>query len=175
MGIYDWAKTFQTLYERAVANYRAGKGTVSALFGLDEIKFLATIGCTAQELFDFVEDFVRGGEPDFATVLLVTAMRRDYFLTIQRGKPSTRVIDVGELPPKRASLDGIVWLPRIIEKAKAKLRGEMPAELMYLCGGDQQFLKSVNVHPADFLRVVWAAGEDRQTIVDYVKISAGKP
>ncbi|MBC8002657.1 MAG: DUF5069 domain-containing protein, partial [Opitutaceae bacterium] len=121
-----------------------------------------------------VEDFVRGGEPDFATVLLVTSARRDYFLTIQQGSSSGRFLDMDELPPKQEVLGGIAWLPRIIEKAKAKLRGEMPPELMYLCGGDRPFLKSVNVHPADFLRVVWAAGDDKQKVVDYVKASAGK-
>ena len=174
MGNYDWTKTFQTIYDGAVTNYRGGKRITSSLFTGDAIGFLATIGCKPQELFDFVEDFVRGGEPDFATVLLVTSARRDYFLTVQHGKPPGRAIDMDRLPSKREALDGMVWLPRIIEKAKAKLRGEMPTELMFLCGGDQHFLKSVNVHPADFLRVVWAAGDDRQKIVEYVKAAAGK-
>ena len=174
MGNYDWTATFQAIYDRAAASYRSGKRTAPALFAPDEIKFLATIGCTSRELFDFVEDFVRGGEPDFATVLLVTSARRDYFLTIQHGKPPERMIELKALPPKQDALDGMAWLPRIIEKARAKLRGEMPPELMYLCSGDRQFLKSVNAHPADFLRMVWAAGEDKQKIVDYVKASSGK-
>ncbi|MDB6028134.1 MAG: hypothetical protein JWM68_4357 [Verrucomicrobiales bacterium] len=40
---------------------------------------------------------------------------------------------------------------------------------MYLCGGDRPFLKSVNVEPADFLRVVWSAGDDNQKVIDYVR------
>ena len=35
-------------------------------------------------------------------------------------------------------IDGIAWLPRILVKARLKLRGEMPADLMYGCGGDRQ-------------------------------------
>src|SRR5882724_6943556 len=100
MGNYDWTSTFQTVHERVVANYRAGKRAASTLFTADDIKFLATIGCTGRELFDLVEDFVRSGAPDFPTVLLVTAARRDYFLTIQSGKLSERVIDMESLPPK---------------------------------------------------------------------------
>ena len=66
-------------------------------------------------------------------------------------------------------MDGIAWLPRLIVKARAKLRGEMPPELMYGCGGDRPFLRGVNIHLADFLRVVWAAGEDDRRVVEHVK------
>jgi len=77
-----------------------------------------------------------------------------------------------KLPPKDAQLGGIEWLPRIIEKAHAKLRGEMPPELMYCCGGDRAFLREHGIHPADFLREVWAAGDDVQRILSFVRKSA---
>ncbi|MFN7139254.1 MAG: hypothetical protein ACK4UN_07945, partial [Limisphaerales bacterium] len=54
------------------------------------------------------------------------------------------------------------------EKAKAKLRGEMPPELMFGCGGDRPFLKSVNIELSEFLRLVWSAEDDTQKIVNYV-------
>jgi hypothetical protein len=168
MSHYDWAARFHALWDKAVAAYRAGHRQPAGFFSPGETGFLKSIGCSPQEIYDFVEDFSRGGEPDFDTVLLVTAVRRDYFLTVQKGVPSGRVVDMDALPPKDAELAGLAWLPRIIEKARAKLRGEMPPELMYGCGGDRPFLESVDVHPADFLRVVWAAGDDRQRIVDYV-------
>jgi hypothetical protein len=168
MHNYDWPIRFREIHERAVTSYRSGKQKAGTLFTPDEKEFLAAIGCTPQELFDFVEDFARGGEPVFETVLLITAARRDYFLVMQKGKPTGRVIDMDQLPPKDAQLAGLKWLPRIIEKARVKLRGEMPEELMYGCGGDRPFLKSVNVEPGDFLRVVWAAGEDNQRVIDYV-------
>ena len=73
------------------------------------------------------------------------------------------------LPAKKDEVDGIPWLPRLIEKARAKLRGEMPPELMYGCGGDRPFLRSMNVELAEFLRLVWICESDNRRIVDYVK------
>ncbi len=73
------------------------------------------------------------------------------------------------LPAKDAELEGIPWLPRLIDKAEAKLRGEMPADLMYDCGGDRQFFKKHDRHPADFLRVTWAAKGDARKILRYVR------
>jgi hypothetical protein len=60
-------------------------------------------------------------------------------LSVQKAQRSTRVIDMDKLPPKSAKLDGIEWLPRIIEKARAKLRGEMPPDLMYDCAVTRSF------------------------------------
>jgi hypothetical protein len=40
---------------------------------------------------------------------------------------------------------------------------------MYCCGGDRAFLSKHDIHPADFLRVVWAAGDDDQKILEHVK------
>ena len=73
------------------------------------------------------------------------------------------------LPAKKDAVDGIPWLSRLIEKARAKLRGEMPADLMYGCGGDRPFLREMNVELAEFLRLVWLCGDDNRKIIDYVK------
>jgi hypothetical protein len=146
------------------------------MFDTAQSKFLGELGATPQEIFDFVEDTFYGGEPGFETTLLITAARREYFLSVQAGKRSGRVIDMDKLPPKSARLEGIEWLPRIIEKARVKLRGEMPPDLMYCCGGDRDFLREHGIHPADFLREVWAAGEDVQRILNFVrKSAAGRP
>lgn len=107
--------------------------------------------------------------PQIWDALLITSVRRDYFLVIQKGKLSGRVIRMEDLPAKDATLDGIAWLPHIIPKARAKLRGEMLAELMFGCGGDRKFLQSANIHPADFLRLLWSAGDDDRKIIAYVK------
>jgi hypothetical protein len=168
MQNYDWPVRFREIYDAAVQRYSSGNRKADSLFTPEETAFLASIGCRPQELFDFVEDYVRGDEPVFESVLLVTAARRDYFLHVQNGKWSDVLIDMDKLPPKNAELAGIRWLPRIIEKARAKLRGEMPADLMYGCGGDRPFLRSVNVELADFLRVTWSAGEATDKIIDYV-------
>jgi hypothetical protein len=63
-------------------------------------------------------------------------------------------------------------LPRLIAKARAKLRGEMPPDLMYCCGGDRAFLNKVGIHPADFLRTVWSARDDDRKVIDWVKAKA---
>ncbi len=75
----------------------------------------------------------------------------------------------GSLPEKDSELGGHRWLPRIITKARAKLAGELDPETMFSCGGDRAFLRSHDIHAADFLRAVWAAGDDDQKIVDYIE------
>ena len=174
MDNYHWAKTFGDHFADALDAYRAGKRDADSMFTPAVREFLKTIGATPQEIFDFVEDTFHGGEPGAETALLVTAVRREYFLTVQKGKPSASLIDMDKLPAKSAELAGIEWLPRIIEKAKAKLRGEMPPDLMYGCGGDRAFLREHGIHPADFLREVWAADQDVARVIDYVQRAAAE-
>ena len=166
---YNWAKNLHELFEDGMDAYRAGQRDAETMFNETHRKLLNDIGATPQEIFDFVEDTFHGGDPGFETTLLVTAVRRDYFLVVQDGQRSKHVIDMDSLPDREEQLDGIEWLPRIIAKARAKLRGEMPPELMYCCGGDRAFLREHGIHPADFLREVWSAKDDDQRILDYVK------
>lgn len=169
MSEYDWPIQFRKVYEAGTARYNSGERVPQKLFSKGELEFLASIGCSAQELFDIIDDLARYGEPAYETTLLTTAVRRDYFRIVQNGIPSGRQIDMDALPAKSAEVDGIAWLPRLIEKARAKLRGEMPPELMYGCGGDRPFLRDMNVELAEFLRLVWVCGEENRRIVDYVK------
>jgi hypothetical protein len=169
---YNWPKDFRNLFEDGLDAYRAGQRDANSMFASGQPEFLDAIGATPQEIFDFVEDTFYGGEPGFETTLLITVVRREYFLGVQKGERSSRVIDMDKLPSKAADLGGIEWLPRIIGKAQAKLRGEMPPELMYCCGGDRAFLREHGIHAADFLREVWAAGDDTQRILDFVRKSA---
>jgi hypothetical protein len=46
---------------------------------------------------------------------------------------------------------------------------------MYSCGGDRKFLRSHDIHPADFLRAVWAAGDDDSKAAAYVRRAAAAP
>lgn len=169
---YNWARIFRELFEDASNAYRGGKRDAEQMFDASQTRFLEEIGATRQEIFDFVEDTFYGGEPGVETALLITATRREYFLAVQKGRRVGNVIDMDKLPDKTAQLGGIEWLPRIIAKAHAKLRGEMPPELMYCCGGDRAFLREHGIHPADFLREAWAAGDDHQRILDFVRKSA---
>jgi hypothetical protein len=168
-----WEQSFSRLFQAGVDKYRAGHTKAAGLVDAEGAKFLASIGYSGQEFFDFVEDFARGGEPTLETALKIADVRRDYFLHVQGGKASPHTIAMEKLPSKDAEIDGIGWLPRIIPKAEAKLRGEMPPELMYGCGGDRKFFRTNQVDPAAFLRTVWNAKGNQAEIVAWVKKQSG--
>jgi hypothetical protein len=39
---------------------------------------------------------------------------------------------------------------------------------MYCCGGDRRFFKAHDIHPAEFLTLVWRKERDDNAIVDWV-------
>lgn len=172
MNDADWKLEFSHIWERGVAAWKAGRRSARTMFEPADVAFLAGIGCTAQELFDFVDDALGWDDLDFETVLEVTAIRRAYFLEVMKGTPTGRVIPMSTLPPKSAAVDGISWLPRLIEKARIKLRGEMDPDLMYGCAGDRPFLRERNMTLSEFLQLVWDKGEDERAIIDAVKKAA---
>ncbi len=170
MSHYSWETTFRQLFDRCVQTHRGGDANHANWFTAADQAFLASIGCTGQELFDFVDDYCRYPDgPTPETALLVASARRDYLNVVQHGKASTKVVAPSELPAKSAAVEGISWLPRLIVKARAKLRGEMDPDTMFGCGGDRAFFTQHGLHPADFLRVTWAAGDDDKKIIDFVK------
>jgi len=168
-----WSAAFEAVWNRGIAAWQAGRRAPATMFDAADVAFLAGIGCTAQELFDFVDDFLRYGEPDFATTLAVTSTRRDYFYQVLHQAPATRKATMESLPPKSAAVDGIAWLPRLIVKARLKLRGEMPDDLMYGCAGDRPFLRQMRTTLPEFLILVRDSGADDRRIVDAVKRTAG--
>lgn len=170
----DWKTEFKAIYDRGLANYRKGIKNPSDMFDAADKASLASMGCTAQELFDFVDDGQRYGEPDYETTLAVSAIRRDYFLTVMKGIPTGKIFPMSQLPAKSAAIEGIAWLPRIIVKAKVKLRGEMPDDLMYGCGGDRGFLEGIGMSLPDFLTLVRDSGDDDQRVINAVKKCAGR-
>lgn len=168
MKHYDFAPQFVALHAQAVDRYASGKRGADTFFLPDELAFLAANGITAQHLYDYAEDRNNYGEPDAATALAIESIRRDYFLNIQNGRPSGVLLDVATMPAKTAALKGIAWLPRILPKARAKLRGELPAALMYGCGGDRAFFKDHDIYAPEFLALVWRTGQDDNTVADWV-------
>ncbi|AHF89771.1 hypothetical protein OpiT1DRAFT_04259 [Opitutaceae bacterium TAV1] len=169
MKHYTFARTFRVLYDKAVGLYAKGQRGADTFFNEQEQAWLAANGITPQHLYDYAEDQNGDGEPGYDIALGIEGVRRDYFLNIQGGQPSPGpLLDEASLPPKDASVAGIVWLPRIIPKARAKLHGELPASLMYCCGGDRHFFKSNDIYPAEFLSLVWRAGNNDQAIIDQV-------
>jgi len=166
MQAYDWPVRFKLLYEKALQQYREGHRDSETLFDAGERRFLESIGARPIEVYDYVED---AAGIDWGTALLITAVRRDYFLVVQGGVASSRRLSMTDFPAKDAELDGIPWLPRLILKAKLRLRGEMPQDMMYCCGGDRRFLQQYNIHPADFLRFTWSVDGDEAKTLENVR------
>jgi len=168
MKNYEFTKKFRAIYDHAVALYAKGQQGAGTYFDATQLAFLAANGITAQHMYDYAEDHNNGGEPGYDNALTIETIRRDYFLNVQHGRPSTDVLDESRMPGKTDAVHGIQWLPRIIPKAKAKLRGELPASLMYSCGGDRRFFKSLDILPAEFLSLVWRHEHDDKAIIDWV-------
>lgn len=165
-----WNDQFLKLFRDCVEKYRGGNDDFHSYYTPDDLAFLESIGYKPRELFDFVEDLVDDAAPTESTALLIAAVRRDYFLSVQNGKLSNKEITVNDLPTFGDMLDGEAYLPRILTKARAKLRGELDPDIMFGCGGDRKFLREHgNIHPADFLRHVWASGDDDTHIAEYVR------
>lgn len=168
MQHYNYLERLEALWTAGVELYRTGRTTPGELLDGDESEELASLGLGVMDLFDYVEDFVREGEPPWNTFAAICEVRRNYFLEKQVGISSCNRLEMESLPPKAEAVEGIVWLPRIIPKAIGKLRGELSADIMYCCGGDRNFFRTNDIHPAEFLRVVWAYEETPGKIVDWV-------
>ena len=168
MQHYNYSTRLQAIWNDAIAQYKAGNRTPDSYFDATTLAELASIGLNAMDVYDPVEDHLDGAEIDFASFVLVSDARRDYFLNKQNGQASTHILDRTTLPAKDLEVRGIVWLPRIMPKALAKLRGELPSESMYGCGGDRAFFKANNIHPAEFLRATWAYEDEPEKLIDWV-------
>ncbi len=173
MKHYDFADRFRALYDKAVELYASGRTGADTYFTAAESAFLAANGLTAQNLYDYAEDQKGYGEPGYDRAFAIELVRRDYFLNVQGGKIPGQMIDGAALPAKTDAIKGIEWLPRLIPKTKAKLRGELPASLMYSCGGDRAFFTKHDIHPAEFLSLVWRNEHNDAAIVDWV-VKRGK-
>ena len=164
-----WEEEFRKIYAKARRAYLDGATDAATCIAAADRPFLAGIGCSAQELFDLVEDDVTVGEPGIDRAVGITRVRREYFREVDGGRASGRTLGAADIPSPSATLGGIAWLPRILAKARAKLRGELPPELMYSCGGDRRFLRDNGLEADAFLKAVWKAGDDEASILDYVR------
>ena len=166
----DWNDRFLALFDKCVILYQKGNYDFNKYYDKADISLLGEIGYAPREFFDFIEDQCEFGAPSPTTALLVAAVRRDYFIVVMEGKDGSRSITSSDIPSRGDELDGIPYLPRILAKARAKLRGDLDPDLMFGCGGDRGFLQRVGgIHPADFLRRVWAAEDDDSKIVEWLR------
>ncbi len=165
-----WNDQFLALFRSCLDTYKSGNTDFKSYYSADDLQFLTSIGYKPHELFDFIEDLAEEGSPSESTALLVASVRRDYLLVAQSGQLSKKEVSRDNLPTFGDTLADLAYLPRIITKARAKLKGELHPDIMFGCGGDRKFLKDHgNIPMADFLRNVWAAGTDDLKIANYVK------
>ena len=165
-SLYALSETLTAIWKRAESRYRDGtREPLQTVQGEDQA-VLASLGLGVMDVYDYVEDFVSSGEPDLGTFLLITAER--VFAALDDGSSAPAPVGTEDLPPKEAAVRGIEWLPRILAKARAKLQGALPEDLMYDCGGDRRFLREHGIHPAEFLRQVRLLEED-EAIFDWVE------
>lgn len=169
MGKYQWDSNFTKLFARCLERYKSGNRDFNNYYSSSDLVFLKSIGYKPREMFDFVEDYGDSGEPTIETAVMIASVRRDYLDHVMAGELSEHEIHPDELPAKGEELEGFIWLPRIIMKARGKLRGELDPNIMFCCGGDRNFLHTHDIAPADFLRAVWSAGDDDQKIVEFVR------
>lgn len=169
MNHFTFPQHFRALYDKAVGLYAKGQRGSDTFFNADETAWLAANGITPQHLYDYAEDHNNyEGEPGPDHALAIELIRRDYFLNVQRGQRSKNTLDDATLPAKTDAVRGIAWLPRLLPKAQAKLRGELPPSLMFCCGGDRAFFKEHNILPAEFLSAVWRNENNPDALIEWV-------
>lgn len=164
-----WETEFRALYERTKARILAGEKSLENLFTDEDRSFLKSIGSKPIEMFDAADDAGRYGEPSLEDMLEVHRMRYDYFTKVQKGVFSELVT---ECRPKAAELGGIAWLPRAVDKVRAKLRGQLMDDFFYPCSGDRRFLKSIGMSVPEFFRLVRDATSD-DAVVQALKSRRG--
>ncbi len=169
MEVTHWTTQFRQLHSVAVERYRGGERGADNFFDASQTEFLASIGLRPIFLYDHVEDLCGRDEPLFETTLLIAAARRSYFRFEQESTWTTDRFETETLPARTDELDGIAWLPRILQKARGFLHGNLPADIMFYCGGDRQFLAHHHCDPADFLHAIRLSNGDDQKVIAYLK------
>lgn len=165
---YDFSHGFRAAYDRASVRFTKGGATPSTLLAKADTAFLAANGISPQTIYDYIDDLANYGEPDYEHAHAIELVRRDYFHNAQDARPSAKTLDPATMPAKSEAVRGISWLPRLLPKARAKLRGELPPELMYGCGGDRAFFQQHDILPHEFLNLVWRFEDDDGAIIDWV-------
>ena len=127
----NWRKQFHNLFFNGVERHKEDRQSPEAMFEGDEPAFLESIGCSTQEMFDFCDDYVGWDDVIYEHIVELQGVRLDHFKNGLNSQPAIRRMEMHEFPLKDAEVEGIAWLPRLIVKARAKLAGQLPADLMY--------------------------------------------
>ncbi len=127
----NWEIQFREVFDAGVERRKAGCGDPDSMFERDEVAFLESIGCSAQEMFDFCDDYVGWDDVIYEHVEALQAVRYEHFVEELNSQPAAHRMEMDDFPAKTDEVEGIAWLPRLILKARAKLAGQLPADLMY--------------------------------------------
>lgn len=157
------------IHARALAAYQAGCRDVENILDLEDCNFLKSIGLRPGIVYDYVEDFSRRGQPTLEDFLQVCKIRYSYFHDMQKECWEDRCVPESELPLRETELEGIPWLPRIIQKAQCFLTGTLCPEVMYGCRGDLRFLNEHDLNVTDFLIAVRDSNADPTQILQFVR------
>ena len=128
---HDWKTQFRAVFDAGVQRRKEGSNEPVAMFERDEVAFLESIGCSAQEMFDFCDDYVGWDDVIYEHVEALQVVRYEHFVEELDSQPAAHRMEMDDFPAKTDKVEGIAWLPRLILKARAKLAGQLPADLMY--------------------------------------------
>jgi hypothetical protein len=158
---YPWEAEFKKLYDRVKPLIAKGEKDFNKLFNEQDRAFLSSIGSKPVEIFDAADDAHRYGEPSFEDMLEIHRMRYDYFVQVQKEQKAP---PEENLRAKADALGGIPWLPRAIDKVRAKIAGRLVDDYFYPCGGDRKFLKEIKFTPPEFFRMVRDSSSDEEIL-----------
>ena len=126
-----WRTQFHDLFFKGVERHKEGRQSPDDMFESEEFAFLESIGCSTQEMFDFCDDYVNWDDVIYDHVEELQAVRYEHFVQELDSQPASHRMEMDDFPAKTDEVEGILWLPRLIVKARAKLAGNLPADLMY--------------------------------------------
>ncbi len=168
----EWNDHFMRIFKEGVERYHLTPTLIPDQFFLpDDVEFFETIGYKPSELYPYVKAYATEGYPSPSMALLIASVRRSFFITSQRNiSGQMPTIFEPELPKEYEALQDIVYLPRILRKAEAKLHGNLDPNVMFYCPQDRKFLKDHgDIHPADFLTLIWNARGDKQRLIAMIQ------
>ncbi len=167
----EWNDQFMRIFRDGVERYHASSTRNPDHFFLpEESALFDSIGYGPIELYPYIKAYATEGYPSPSMALLIASVRRSFFMTAQRSiRGQMPILLESQLPKEYEALQDIAYMPRIIRKAEAKLHGNLDPNVMYYCAQDRAFLKEYgNIHPADFLYLVWNARGDKQKIISII-------
>lgn len=147
----DWKLEFKLLCGHVLMELAAGERTPARIFSEADREFLRLIGSKPQEIFNACDDLLNNGAPAYAEILRLHEIRRDYFLHVQGGKTPPLKTDYR---PAEATLGDIAGLPRVIDKARAKLEGRLADDLFFPCSQSRAVLRELGIGCVEFFELI---------------------